>query len=111
MLNAKGKTNCPNCGAPISSEKCPYCGTVFYDFSCIDFMEPTYIKIKHNGEIIMCKAIARHAGISCVPEFRTVTRIGDAMPVYQRVYDTATINLEFDVIPNDGVLFTAVRED
>ena len=22
-------TNCPNCGAPISEGKCPYCGTSF----------------------------------------------------------------------------------
>lgn len=22
-------TNCPNCTAPITSSKCPYCGTVF----------------------------------------------------------------------------------
>lgn len=22
-------TNCPNCGAPITSWKCPYCDTVF----------------------------------------------------------------------------------
>lgn len=22
-------TNCPNCGAPISEGKCPYCGTDF----------------------------------------------------------------------------------
>lgn len=21
--------NCPNCGAPITSTKCPYCGSVF----------------------------------------------------------------------------------
>ena len=22
-------TNCPNCGAPIEGNKCPYCGTIF----------------------------------------------------------------------------------
>lgn len=25
----KRETNCPNCGAPITSHKCEYCGTVF----------------------------------------------------------------------------------
>lgn len=33
MMTAKIKeqkmTNCPNCGAPITGEKCEYCGTVF----------------------------------------------------------------------------------
>lgn len=24
-------TNCPNCGAPIKTGKCPYCGTIFVD--------------------------------------------------------------------------------
>lgn len=27
---------CPNCGAPFeSTNKCPFCGTLYYDFSCI----------------------------------------------------------------------------
>ena len=30
------KLNCPNCGAPLVSEKCQYCGTLFYDFSAIE---------------------------------------------------------------------------
>lgn len=25
----KKPTNCPNCGAPVSSDKCGYCGTIF----------------------------------------------------------------------------------
>ena len=45
----KGK-NCPNCGAPydMSLNKCPYCGTSYYDLSALDFTkcEPFYLKIK-----------------------------------------------------------------
>ena len=26
-------TNCPNCGAPIKTDKCPYCGTVFMELN------------------------------------------------------------------------------
>ncbi len=44
------QTNCPNCGAPYDVElnKCPYCGTNYFDLSFIDFdtVEPFYIKIK-----------------------------------------------------------------
>lgn len=25
----KNKSNCPNCGAPITGTECPYCGSVF----------------------------------------------------------------------------------
>lgn len=28
-LTINKKTNCPNCGAPITSMKCEYCGTDF----------------------------------------------------------------------------------
>ena len=42
--------NCPNCGAPydIKLNKCPYCGTSYYDFSALDLTgdEPFYLKIK-----------------------------------------------------------------
>lgn len=42
--------NCPNCGAPYDTQynKCPYCGTSYFDMSCIDFTshEPIFLKIK-----------------------------------------------------------------
>lgn len=28
-LHHEGQTNCPNCGAAITSDKCEYCGTEF----------------------------------------------------------------------------------
>lgn len=44
------KTNCPNCAAPleIGEVKCPYCGTVYYDLSAIDFDNeiPLFLTIK-----------------------------------------------------------------
>lgn len=45
----KGK-NCPNCGAAYTLEdvKCPYCGTLYYDLSAIDFTksEPMFLKFR-----------------------------------------------------------------
>lgn len=42
--------NCPNCAAPYNIElnKCPYCGTSYYDLSALDLTarEPFYLKIK-----------------------------------------------------------------
>lgn len=42
--------NCPNCAAPYEAEKnkCPYCGTSYYDMSALNFVdrEPFYLKIK-----------------------------------------------------------------
>lgn len=42
----RDQLNCPNCGAPITSEQCPYCGTLFYDFSAIEIGKPCFLKIK-----------------------------------------------------------------
>lgn len=48
--------NCPNCAAPYDMDlnKCPYCGTSYYDLSALDLTarEPFYLKIKTemNGQ-------------------------------------------------------------
>ena len=42
--------NCPNCAAPynVALNKCPYCGTSYYDLSALNLTarEPFYLKIK-----------------------------------------------------------------
>ena len=50
--------NCPNCAAPYDAElnKCPYCGTSYYDLSELDLTarEPFYLKIKVDINGNMC---------------------------------------------------------
>lgn len=50
-----GSKNCPNCGAPIETEKCPYCGTMFLDFAAMDADQPFYMKVKQGGKIYILK--------------------------------------------------------
>lgn len=52
---ANGSKNCPNCGAPIETEKCPYCGTMFLDFAAMDADQPFYMKVKQDGKIYILK--------------------------------------------------------
>lgn len=52
---ANGSKNCPNCGAPIETEKCPYCGTMFLDFAAMDADQPFYMKVKQGGKIYILK--------------------------------------------------------
>ena len=58
--------NCPNCAAPydVSLNKCPYCGTSYFDMSCIDIdgLEPFYLKIRTDGLTITAKVIASMDG-------------------------------------------------
>lgn len=58
------KKNCPNCGAPydVAENKCPYCGTYYFDMSCIDLskQEPFYLKLKlphMNGDIYLTQKV------------------------------------------------------
>lgn len=50
--------NCPNCAAPYDIElnKCPYCGTSYYDLSALDLTarEPFYLKIKTEMNGMPC---------------------------------------------------------
>ena len=52
-----GSKNCPNCGAPIETEKCPYCGTMFLDFATMDADKPFYMKVKQRGKIYILKVV------------------------------------------------------
>lgn len=58
MFKSKGRTNCPNCGAPIEGEKCEHCGTMFYDFGALEIGKLAYFKFILNGMVFMFKGIA-----------------------------------------------------
>lgn len=54
--------NCPNCGAPYDADlsKCPYCGTSYFDMSCIDIGErrPFYLRLRYGDYILTAKVVA-----------------------------------------------------
>lgn len=58
------KFNCPNCGAPISGDRCEYCGTQFIDCTTLRPDKAFYLKYSPDGKnTIVAKVIlesARH---------------------------------------------------
>lgn len=40
--------NCPNCGAPITGDRCEYCGTQFIDCT-VKKDKPFYLKVSLDG--------------------------------------------------------------
>lgn len=42
--------NCPNCSAPISGDRCDYCGTQFIDCTTIRMDKPFYLKFSPDGK-------------------------------------------------------------
>lgn len=83
-------TNCPNCGAVIDAafNKCPYCGTSYFDLTSIDFEsgKPVYLKIRarfpYRGEerpiILTTRAVPKLDMIEVASEeMDIVDRIGN----------------------------------
>lgn len=45
-MSVPSVTNCPNCGAPIDGDKCPYCGTRLINIADLDAGEPIWLIFK-----------------------------------------------------------------
>lgn len=96
--------NCPNCGAPISNTECPYCGTVFYDFTSISDEDPSYIILNVNKQAVVFRGIMRSVNIEYSPN----TLYSDNMIIIRDF--SADINIGLSAIPDDrGVLLKRIE--
>lgn len=57
------KTNCPNCGAPISGIKCEYCGTQFFDLADFEFYKEGFLRMRIGDKVVLCKMTPRFVRI------------------------------------------------
>lgn len=101
------KTNCPNCGAPIESAKCPYCGTLFYDMTVIDLQNPGYVRFRYGDRIIQGRMYPGRCSITtepvCGASYRDVSGMIHRAPVASQ----STINLELISIGSLEVIVDA----
>lgn len=86
--------NCPNCGAPVTNDECPYCGTLLIDFACIETDKPFWIKIKgQNGKIMMSKVMLTNIR----NEIESTVLYADSNPYMTMLYPRM-INMSFIVV-------------
>ena len=76
--------NCPNCGAPYEYgiNKCPYCGTIYFDLSIIDFdsKQPIFLTIKKDNLLITQQAIPSRCKIDyTIESISAVTGKGNSI--------------------------------
>ncbi len=95
------KTNCPNCGAPIESGKCPYCGTILYDFAVLSDTDPVYLRIKVHNNILVFKALMTEASIERHSNTIDVTELGGYVRKIQMRPDDVNITTNFIVLADD----------
>jgi hypothetical protein len=99
--------NCPNCGAPydIGLNKCPYCGTSYYDLSALDFTthEPFYLKIKTEMNGMPCyitQLVRPRADMSIDFSSETVDvygAFGNSICTFTKSH-TMTTNISFEAV-------------
>ena len=99
--------NCPNCGAPydIVLNKCPYCGTSYYDLSALDLTarEPFYLKIKTelNGQECYITQLVRFKpdmSIEISSEIDNVYDLGGNTICSFTRSNTMTTNISFEAV-------------
>ena len=97
--------NCPNCGAPITSEQCPYCGTLFYDFSAIEIGKPCFLKIKWGNNIMLVKADVRNIDLNMSSDTVDTYDICGGRICSFVTRSSMDMTMEFNCIPfNDHLL-------
>lgn len=96
----KDLLNCPNCGAPIQNDICPYCGSVFLDWATFDVRKPTFVKIKdHWGNIRLLKLGTGSIQINQEVGEDSVCYMDNRPYVLRRGLPQVTIEAEFYVEP------------
>ena len=110
--------NCPNCAAPydVGLNKCPYCGTSYFDMSCIDInsLEPFYLKLKIGDMIVTSKVVATLDSAIEVSADCTDFELGDGSIHRAVTSKHADFDLHFQSVvdPNveDDKLFYVIKE-
>ena len=96
----KDLLNCPNCGAPIQDDICPYCGSVFLDWAAFDVQRPTFVKVKdHFGRILLVKLATPKINISIEQDPEPYFYADNKKYYATKRIPDALIEAEFRVVP------------
>lgn len=101
--------NCPNCGAPINGEKCPFCGTVFIDWAVIDMNNPFYLKFKYRDSITRGRCICEKFAYAIQPDEEIHCSYDNSSMLITPNRLTYTMDIHLRFLPNkDGIVLTKI---
>ena len=106
MSTERKMNNCPNCGAPISGDKCPYCGTIIWDFATIDMEAPHWIKIKMKNEIRWVRV--HFTGMHIEYQDTAKFYADNEYIIFPRSPDEAEFMAKFKVVPDEKGIYMMI---
>lgn len=95
----KKQNNCPNCGAAITEEKCPYCGVLFYDFAAMEMDKPFYIKFRSGPKVYRAKVLLD--SLSIRHEMDRGYCYADNIRFLDSQSQNSHLTLELTIVPDD----------
>lgn len=102
-------TNCPNCGAPVVSNKCDYCGTYIFDFSQIKMGEPCWVSVElGDGHKRLLHVILNNASVDA--NYIEISYYADNTVVEELREPDITLDMSFNVIAEDKTGILAVTK-
>lgn len=102
-------TNCPNCGAPIDSDKCPYCGTRLINIADLGAGDTIWFIFRdgYNKNIVAARRVLiRGVDVSYHQDALSCTTLADDKPfIYVNSNPDVEINIDGVLCPNDKGFF------
>ena len=95
-------TNCLNCGAPIDTDKCPYCGTRFVDIADLKINEPIWLTFEYSGKTMGVRVSLSHIDVQVSQEEPVCFYADNQVLHVASVNERISINLEGDIAPRKG---------
>ena len=107
---SKGRTNCPNCGAPIDTDVCPYCGTRFVDFAAMDTKEPFWMRVMTPRGVLTLRVRLQEVELRNPTEEVYSSFADQASYVEFRTRMMPEVTMRMSVLPTDGNVIYRVEE-
>ena len=112
------RTNCVNCGAAIDidSDKCPFCGTSYFDLTAIDFASKNPVALRLRLPLGKDKIVF---SMLAIPELGSINQTANTVDIYSgraklatmvSSYDT-NVDLSFHAINRNDTQFTVKKEE
>ena len=96
----KGR-NCPNCGAPleVGRDNCAYCGTYYFDISCIPINEPFFLSLNvgtREHPMIVCQKVYTSGATITREPFEE--RVRDAQGRFMQIMSGESVSYELNFV-------------